>query len=495
MHSFSLEDLEERYRRFLEEAEEVAGRLEEIIGDGAIRIISHLDADGLTSAGVICSVLNRKDAIYHLSVLRQLTVDDISRLKSEDYDFYVFTDLGSGQLDLIIKALSEKKKIVVLDHHPPSASGGDNVIHLNPHLFGIDGAREASSSSVVFSVAYMLDESNIDLCPLAVVGAIGDRQDKGEDGALVGLNDVFVEEGVRRGYIEVRKDIKLFGRETRPIHVALEYTTDPFIPGLTGDRMACLNFVRRVVGINIKDSNGRWRTLSDLSEEEKRAFVSGLVNHMIMSGLSSAEAESIVGIVYTFPHEKRGSPLRDAREYASLLNACGRMGYPTIGVIVCMGDRGEFFKRAMDIMGKYRENLARYVNWLLRNKSTAVVEMENIRYVHGGDFIDDRMIGTVISLALSTRIVNGDKPVLGLAYLKDFPDKVKISARTTEKVVQEGVDLGAALRRAIEELGLDGIAGGHDIAAGGQIPRGKEEEFLRTVDRIVGSMRRGSNAG
>jgi len=62
--------------------------------------------------------------------------------------------------------------------------------------------------------------------------------------------------------------------------------------------------------------------------------------------------------------------------------------------------------------------------------------------------------------------------------------QTKVSARGTRGLIARGVDLADALREAAESL--DGSGGGHNIASGATIPKGKEEKFLTLVDEIVG---------
>jgi single-stranded-DNA-specific exonuclease len=50
-----------------------------------------------------------------------------------------------------------------------------------------------------------------------------------------------------------------------------------------------------------------------------------------------------------------------------------------------------------------------------------------------------------------------------------------------------GVDLSYALRTAANAVG--GTGGGHNVASGGKIPAGKEDEFISIVDRIIGEQR------
>jgi RecJ-like exonuclease len=69
----------------------------------------------------------------------------------------------------------------------------------------------------------------------------------------------------------------------------------------------------------------------------------------------------------------------------------------------------------------------------------------------------------------------------------------KFSARTTDAVVEKGVNLGAVLREASEKFG--GKGGGHNIAAGAQVPIGKISDFVRLADELVGKQLRGDRVG
>ncbi len=62
--------------------------------------------------------------------------------------------------------------------------------------------------------------------------------------------------------------------------------------------------------------------------------------------------------------------------------------------------------------------------------------------------------------------------------------KVKVSSRGTKYLVSKGLDLSSALKKSAEKFGGNG--GGHAVAAGATVPMDKEEEFLKSVDEIVG---------
>jgi len=60
----------------------------------------------------------------------------------------------------------------------------------------------------------------------------------------------------------------------------------------------------------------------------------------------------------------------------------------------------------------------------------------------------------------------------------------KFSARTTEAALRKGVNLGDVMRLASEANG--GKGGGHNIAAGAQVPLDKIESFLKSADDLIG---------
>jgi RecJ-like exonuclease len=79
------------------------------------------------------------------------------------------------------------------------------------------------------------------------------------------------------------------------------------------------------------------------------------------------------------------------------------------------------------------------------------------------------------------------RPVFGLSAMERV---TKISARGTREQIARGIDLATACREAAESVEGDG--GGHNIASGATVPKGKEEKFLGLADEIVGRQLRGS---
>jgi single-stranded-DNA-specific exonuclease len=454
--------------------------------DGFIHVVSHLDADGLAAAGVIGKALFRLGASFRVRIQQWVDERIVSEVTSDKPALTILTDLGSGYLNVLNERLSDHR-IIVLDHHEPVGEAAANVFQVNPHLRGIDGSKDVSGAGVAYSVARELNDGNRDLAAIAVVGALGDLQDKYAQRALGGLNEKVVADAVAAGCLRVEKDLMFFGRETRPIHKALAYTTSPFLPGISGEEDKSLAFL---VSLGIKPKDGdKWRALRDLSEEEKRKLCSELSDHLISKGYPG-DVLSLVGSVYTLIKEEPWTPLRDAREFSVLLNGTGRMEKAGLGVAVCMGDRGSALEQAEAVLGEYRQTITRYLGWLMEEPSR-IDELKSIYVIRGGDFINEKVIGTLSSI-LSTSLPKTEKPIIAFAAVAD-EEVVKVSARTLDMLTSKGLNLGEIMRVAAEKFG--GTGGGHDIAAGAQVPLKDAEDFVKLVDELVGRWTEKSEAG
>lgn len=470
-----------RINDFMDMARFTAEEILKSVNSGKkILVVSHMDADGISAAGIMGRALLRAGADFCVRIERWMdgkVVDDALLYGGRDA-LPIFTDMGSGYLD-ILRAGAGDRRIIILDHHQLIGKPGESFIQVNPHLFGIDGSREISSAGIAYLVAKFMNKINVDLACLAVVGALGDLQDKYGNRGLGGLNEIIVKDAAESGCLNIETDLLLFGRETRPIHKALAYTTSPYIPGISGEEDKSLAFLS---GLNIELKRGdRWRALRDLSQEEKRRLFSALHDYLVSKGFRSEVAMSLLGSVYILVREEPWTPLRDAREFALLLNATGRTGASGLGVAVCMGDRGRSYEEALRVLEDYRQMITKYLRWLDENPER-IEEWENIYVLHGEKDIDERAIST-ISTILSTNLSRPEKPLIAYSFVPS-EGVIKISARTVDSTARMGLNLGEIIRVAAESH--SGIGGGHDIAAGAQVPYDQKTKFLKYVDSLVG---------
>ncbi|HDJ66648.1 MAG TPA: DHH family phosphoesterase, partial [Nitrososphaeria archaeon] len=166
------------YREFLEEAERAAEQIRRLIDeDRSFMVFCHNDADGLSS-GAIASIMFLREGARFLTRAVGGIDDILEGLKGLPGKLVpVFTDIGSGYLDEIAKVVGDSPAII-LDHHEPVGEAPKNIIQVNPHLHGINGADEISGAGVTYIVAKALNGENVSYSPIAVVGALGDLQDR-----------------------------------------------------------------------------------------------------------------------------------------------------------------------------------------------------------------------------------------------------------------------------------------------------------------------------
>ena len=100
---------------FLNAIKQLAQKFKKLEGK-PVRIIGHLDADGLSSSAIVIRALQREGIKYALTTIRQLDDIFLDELTRENYPVVIFLDLGSGTLNKIETAL-RGREIFVLDHH------------------------------------------------------------------------------------------------------------------------------------------------------------------------------------------------------------------------------------------------------------------------------------------------------------------------------------------------------------------------------------------
>ncbi len=435
-----------------------------------VRICSHIDADGIAAAAIASLALEGLGLEHTTIFVKNLDEDVIEDLRSENSDLVWFTDLGSGSLEMM-----SGLECVITDHHVPSFVNQNRILEVNPHRVGRDGALDISGAGTAYLVALALDKGNVDMAHLAILGAVGDMQDQ-NNLKLIGTNRKIMEDGKNAGVLDWRLDARFFGRETRPLVRLLQYTNDPLIPGLSGSWGACKDFLYSIE-IRLKNEEG-YRRWIDLLPWERERIISELQRIVIASGQGYDAAERLVGEVYHFPKEAEGTELHEAKEFATLLNSCGRYDKASIGFALCKGDREEALDSALMLLKGHRGTL---VDSLRVARSVGVERLEHIQYFHGGSKILDSVIGITAGMLMGSGEVESDIPLFAFA---NADDGVKVSARGTRELVARGLDLSHVMKIACERF--EGVGGGHNIAAGATIPGGTEDEFVALANELVG---------
>ncbi|MEM0482437.1 MAG: DHH family phosphoesterase [Nitrososphaerota archaeon] len=460
---------------FYASCKEAADYIQEEVSRGAeILVAGHNDADGLSSIGVVASGLLDLGAKFIARSVFRLE-EFIEVMGGHNGRMVILVDMGGGSIGEL-QSIFDQAKLIIIDHHQPDQTAvGERWKHVNPHLFGIDGETEVSAAGVAYLVMRNIVSNPLRYAPLAVVGSLGDLQDKGEKKRLVGLNEEIVSEAVKASQLMVREDFILYGRESKPIHQALASTQSPYLPGLSGDEAACLSLLIEA-GIEVREGD-KWRTISDLAEEEKSRLYNAIVSYLAKNNQPIEPVRDLIGTVYELVNESASSGLRDAREYSQLLNACGKTNNSWLGVAVAMGYRGWVLREAQRVVEQYRAMLRKSLDFASKN----LEQMYHIMVLRVGPEIDIRQVSSVASIISSSKLIPADRPLIVVGQEGGI---VKVSARASPQLVSQGVNLGVVMREAASKFA--GRGGGHKIAAGAEIPADRLTLFLLEVDRLIG---------
>jgi single-stranded-DNA-specific exonuclease len=444
-----------------------------------ISIISHLDADGIASGSIISSALARLGAKCAIRTVSDMTLNVLEQMRYENHDFYIITDLGGGMANEFNQALDNRWAII--DHHQipeHEISIDDNNQILNAWKYGIDGGKEISAGGMAYMVATTLDRKNKNLSPIAIVSALADRQDQGEKKSLFGLNSEIVKTAQSLRLISMDLDLMFTGRETRPIHEALAYTAFPYIEGLTWATESCYAVIKNA-GIKMSN-NGRWRVLSEISQDEKNIILNAIADYVVNSSKNKEVniIDNLIGYTYTLINEDQRSLLRDAREFSTMLNACGRIRKAGVGIGICMGDRNDLLNEGEKIVTKYRTTLRNYISSIFVEKWRMIDNGKSI-FINGEGLLAEDMLGAISSLLSGSPTLGGR-----LVFVRTLTNDgfYKFSSRKSLGSTSKS-DLGLIMRYCSESVG--GSGGGHSSAAGCRIPSVRLEEFLSAVRNAI----------
>lgn len=411
--------------------------------------VSHYDADGLCSAKILKSTLEKEGISVHTKIVKELSIELIKEIKrideTENFDLIIFSDLGSGYLSL----LPRNKEIIILDHHiPEEIKIPDNILQINPCLEG----KELCGAGICYLFGLHLNLS-YELVDYAVIGAIGDHQ------LDVGKNREVLEFAQKIGRLKTERGLKIFGHVNRPIHESLQKAD--FFP--MNGHSEIVQFLSELE-INLHH-NGRIRSYYDLTKIEKEKLCSEIVKERLRNNLENpADIFSDIYLLTEQPKE-----LMDALEDSTILNAYGRLErYDEIFDVLDGKTEG-----LNEVMTEYRRKISGYLSWAMKNKAN-FFQTDKVIFVNAREKVDSNMIGTIISIM--SNCSEDSKVFVGLA---NEGGRVKISARSKS----ESLDLNKLVSEVCKRL--DGMGGGHGAAAGGKINLGQEEKFIKELTKLI----------
>lgn len=408
-----------------------------------LQIISHFDTDGITSARIMIGTLKRLDQSFDLKIVKTLTREFIASLSKSKVT--LFLDLASGSLKEIGE--SQLREVFIVDHHEVQGEIPPNVRIINPELLD---KRKISGAGMTYLFCKEIDEKNKEFAKFAVLGTIGDSLEKDLDSVNHGI--------LEDSEVQRKKGILIYP-STRPINRVLEYCSDPFIPGVTGNPEGVIELMRE---INIGTNAGKYKSFMELDEEETQRVVTS-----IMLRNPQIKNKEILGELFLI---KMFGKLEDAREISAKINACSRNGESDLALRFCMEDN-EAKKKVEAVHVKYKQQLLSGIKYA--QEEAEKIEGRGYVIINAKDKVKDTIIGTITSILSHSPIYDQETILIGMAYDKE---KIKISARSVGKK-------GRNIREILTNIAINfqGEVGGHEFAAGCTINKEHEIAFLKNL--------------
>ena len=420
-----------------------------------IRIISHYDTDGITSATILIKTLKRLDKKFTLRIVKGLEEKAIQQeLARQPKELILFSDLASGSLEYF-KNL--KEPIFIIDHHEIDKEKlNDKIKIINPHLTENQKDNECTGAGLCYLFSKTISQNNQDLANLAIIGMIGDRHESN----VSKINQQIIKDTAD---LTLKKGIVLYPA-TRPLRRALEWSTSPYIPGVTGNGPGAMEILRET-GIPYDKS------LLELSDDE----MSKLITAVMVRRAQHNKVDDILGNLYIL---KFFNTKEDVREISVLINACSRLGYSDVAISYCLENEKAKI-RALEIYTEYKQEL---VSGLKVAEKMDKIKGKGFVILNAKDQIKDAIVGTICSMLSSSPTYTEGTILIGMAYNED---KIKVSARI---VGSEGRNLKEVLEKTViafktENPKTIAEVGGHHFAAGCLIEKEKESLFIEALKK------------
>ena len=418
----------------------------------SVLLISHYDADGISSAQIIRETLQRSGKEVRTVIFPTLSNEQMDQVRAMRAECVVMADMGASYLDVLA---SKDWDIAILEHHriPTEIPSRKGFVFADPVEFGIDGSKNACAAAMSYLFAIAVDPKNSDLVPLAMAGMYGDKQHLG---GFRSIDLAIVESAMEEG--DVKKYTNLAYPTGITFYQAMMSCPDPYLEGTTGRSDKVNRFVKscELAATDMPNT---------ISQERVDAFAEALAARMRRTGVTEEVIADTFGDRYYSERYQM-----DVGMLSSILDGCGRQGNHDIAFEAC----GSLdFTEAMMQSQEYDEKLISMIDVV----SGTVQQMRNIQYF----IIGEKGFAGNIAGAIVRYLGDPEKPVIGITVSDGMTD---ISSRGTDHQLDMGLNLSSAMHDVCAEIG--GQGGGHVIAAGGTIPKGKEKEFLDALDRYVG---------
>jgi len=411
-----------------------------------IYILGHCSTDGIVSSAIIIRILRRLDKEFTLKTIKNFEEQLIYDLPKKKLILFLDLHLNSSHLNCIKE--SGLQNVFIIDHSQITEEIPEHIQIINPKLHN---KNKINSAGLAYLFGKELDPKNKDLSKIALLGMISDNFEKE-------INELD-SEILKDAEIKRKKGLLIYP-STRPLNRTLEYSSNPFIPGVTGNIKGVLEVLRET---GLKPTNGTYKNLIELNDEE----MSNLTAAILLRNPKSSN-KGISGDIFLI---KLFNKLEDARELNAMIKACSKLNESSIAIQLCM-EIGKAKKKAEAKYIKYKQFLISGLNFA---SSTEKIQGKGFVIINTRNEIKDTMIETITGILSNSSLYEDGTIIITTAYCED---KIKISARSDEKT---GRNIREVLNNIVTKTG--GEVKGNEFVANATISQDKEKDFIELLKK------------
>lgn len=431
-----------------------------------IMVISHNDADGISSLHIIQNLLYHLKIdfdyfIYNRSVSWNNYLKGILPKGQSEKTAFIFTDLGSNLAELIPIIQNRKEYFYILDHHEVEDGISirvmpENMFFVNPTIHGYDGLDHISGATLAYMFAKQIKPTVIKQGWLTIIGIAGDSL-KSMD-KLQSFNREIYDELISEELVEDKKGLTVFGNMHDTVKNSLKYGILPYINGLGGESdnkiKAFLDSVQVNPTMKTVDLN------SDQIERIQQKLKCDCHGH------------------YAIIPNKLGL-LQFAFEHALLLNI---LCFKNISAAISITQMKSITRYAKNLYSEYIKNLV--INLKTISSEVPSHETEKAVFLEVKGKIPPSNWSDTASFSAVNELFNTDK-IIFLGGLEMKSGTIKLSIRCSRKYLENnnGIGVNILISKIKSELG--GVGGGHKLAGGLRLSKPSYNRLKDKIDEFI----------
>ena len=448
--------------------------------DKKVKIVTHLDVDGLTSYTILKKTFERLNADFDIEYVSHIAPETLDGLELNEYDLILFADLGSSSLHILNEHEDlHGKDVIVLDHHYPiEVKPNFNLIHVNPNISGYKGDSSACGATVSYLLARFFNFT--DLAKYSVIGALGDAQASGS-GQLEDFNTIPLRD--MQDNITVKNALQVYGKFSRPLILSLKYSSNIFSDFGESDNsaLALLYKIKKDTGIEIPYHYPYFR-LSEKHIQVLARYLYMYMHNFVPKQFYKYLQYCLYGKMYYInvdTDEIMEKPWSyDLEEVPAFLNASIRMReYKLVTEYL---NEGKHEKTLLSNYKKYKQKLSKTIRQL--EDLCEYNQMDNIQYyiAYQESGIETTLSGVLAGMLYAKPFFEYTKPNIGIV---EFDEGWKVSIRGSKLLQFTDFHAGRILIKLSKQYG--GSAGGHTLAAGAILPYDVDlDSFLQDLNKL-----------